>query len=64
MWSLGSWMSRKWQQCQARKVEAEQLLKKCGVSEDVLREQWEMQVKAQTQLAPSQYACYVLKCCF
>ncbi|KAI0337661.1 hypothetical protein BDW22DRAFT_1339467, partial [Trametopsis cervina] len=50
--SMGSWLSRKWKQCQTHKLKASEFLRDCGVAEDTLCEQWDAQVEAQTRLAP------------
>ena len=47
--ALGTWLSKKWQNCQDKKAEAFNDFISAGVEEHVLRAQWEEQVKAQTK---------------
>ena len=49
---LGDWLARKWFRCQELKWEAEAELEKLGISDQVLREQWNDQVQKQTKPAP------------
>lgn len=49
---LGEWLQQKYLQCQRRKTEAERKLKKGGEGVDFLKEQWKLQVAAQTKPSP------------
>lgn len=49
---LGHWLLRRIQHCRSKREAAELILKGCEYSEGLLREQWELQVKSQTQPLP------------
>ncbi|KII82649.1 hypothetical protein PLICRDRAFT_66933, partial [Plicaturopsis crispa FD-325 SS-3] len=49
---MGLWLSRRWVHCQRKKSDAVDLLKKCGIDDDVLRREWRAQVEEQTKPAP------------
>ncbi|KZP21347.1 hypothetical protein FIBSPDRAFT_718402, partial [Athelia psychrophila] len=51
---LGLWLARRWKKCILTKSKALEGVRQCGVSQDVLREQWRLQVAAQTRPAPRQ----------
>lgn len=59
---LGRWLQRKTQQCQARRLEAEEVLTGCGHSDETLRTQWAAQVAAQTKPLPRKYTCTPTYC--
>ncbi|KAF7964775.1 hypothetical protein HWV62_3126 [Athelia sp. TMB] len=48
----GEWLARRWKMCHKRKVEAEKGLRKSGKALPFLREQWALQVTAQTKPMP------------
>lgn len=49
---LGLWLHRKLLLCDEKMEESEACLKACGFSEEVLRREWEAQIKAQTKPLP------------
>ncbi|KII83586.1 hypothetical protein PLICRDRAFT_119196 [Plicaturopsis crispa FD-325 SS-3] len=49
---LGLWLARRWLHCQRKKSDAAKRLEDCGVSDDVLRREWDAQVNEQTKPAP------------
>ncbi|KII82995.1 hypothetical protein PLICRDRAFT_119974 [Plicaturopsis crispa FD-325 SS-3] len=49
---LGLWLARRWLHCQRKKSDATQRLRDCGISDDVLRREWDAQVNEQTKPAP------------
>lgn len=49
---LGEWLQRKYLQCQSRKAEAARKLEEGGQEVDFLKEQWKLQVAAQTKPSP------------
>ncbi|KAJ7507645.1 hypothetical protein B0H11DRAFT_2218486 [Mycena galericulata] len=51
---LGEWIRRRHAHCVNKRVEAQKALGKSGKSVSLLREQWAMQVKAQTKPLPRQ----------
>ncbi|KAE9391464.1 hypothetical protein BT96DRAFT_959544 [Gymnopus androsaceus JB14] len=55
MWKLGVWLRRKVLACENKLNEAESVLGKCGFSEDILRREWDAQIKAQTKPLPRQH---------
>jgi hypothetical protein len=46
---MGSWLVRKWNSCQAKKVDARIKLDELGLPEDLLRVEWQKQLKEQTK---------------
>jgi hypothetical protein len=52
LFKLGTWLQRKVHACDVKCGEAEEVLGECGFPEDVLRREWEAQVKAQTKPLP------------
>jgi rRNA maturation endonuclease Nob1 len=52
LFKLGTWLRRKTHACEVKLKEAEETLGECGFAEDVLRREWEAQVKAQTKPLP------------
>lgn len=52
MYKLGLWLRRKVLLCGEKLKEAENVLSNCGFSQDVLRREWEAQIKAQTKPLP------------
>jgi hypothetical protein len=52
LFKLGTWLRRKTHACEVKLQEAEEVLRECGFSEEVLRREWEAQVKAQTKPLP------------
>ena len=46
---LGSWLNRKWIDCQQRKVKAKGELDDLKIGEDILRNEWAAQIKEQTK---------------
>ena len=59
LYKLGHWLARKVLVCNEKLREAEEVLWSCGFTEEVLRQEWEVQVKAQTKPLPCkcQIAC-------
>ncbi|KAE9397534.1 hypothetical protein BT96DRAFT_957901 [Gymnopus androsaceus JB14] len=49
---LGVWLHWKVIACESKLNEAEEVLRKCGFSEDVLQQEWDAQIKAQTKPLP------------
>lgn len=49
---LGAWLSRKWYQCQERKLAAERTLQEVGLPHHVLRMEWQEQIHCQTKPLP------------
>ncbi|KAJ3474207.1 hypothetical protein NLI96_g12591 [Meripilus lineatus] len=49
---LGMWLNRRWQRCESMKREAEDHLLRDGVDMEVLKAEWEAQVRTQTKPAP------------
>ncbi|KAJ7240316.1 hypothetical protein B0H12DRAFT_1024705, partial [Mycena haematopus] len=49
---LGEWINRRYRHSVGKRAAATEELDKCGKSEDVLREQWDLQVRAQTRPLP------------
>ena len=47
--ALGQWLARKWVLCQKKKHITLEGLRELGVDEDVLREEWAVQVAYQTK---------------
>lgn len=56
--SLGLWLSRRWDRCQALKNEATEGLSEIPIDIGVLREEWKSQVATQTKPAPSKSLSY------
>lgn len=54
---LGHWLGRKWHQCQSRLRAAQREVSESGFSSEELRDEWRLQVEAQTKPAPSMYPC-------
>ncbi|GBE80402.1 hypothetical protein SCP_0301170 [Sparassis crispa] len=52
LFSLGHWLNKKWKQCQAKRLVAAEAVEQCGITDEVLREQWAAQVRDQTKPAP------------
>lgn len=52
MYTLGAWLRRKLTACEQKYKEAEASLKECAFDEEVLRDQWQAQIKAQTRPLP------------
>lgn len=52
---LGHWLSRKWIQCQDKKLAAQSDLAGCPIEVSVLREEWRAQVKEQMKPAPREF---------
>lgn len=48
----GDWLARRWSTCEKRKTQAAQALRKTGKDVAFLREQWDLQVAAQTKPMP------------
>jgi hypothetical protein len=46
---LGSWLNRKWINCQKRKTQAQADLDELGIDMEVLRAEWAAQIKEQTK---------------
>lgn len=55
LYRFGEWIDRKLLNLQKRKDSSNQELESCGVSMDILREQWKKQVSKQTETIPRQY---------
>lgn len=55
LYKLGHWLARKVLLSNQKKIEAEEVLQGCGFTEEVLRREWEAQVKAQTKPLPRKY---------
>lgn len=55
LFKLGTWLRRKVCACDVKLKEAEKVLAECGFQEDVLRCEWEAQVKAQTKPLPRKF---------
>ncbi|KAJ3816384.1 hypothetical protein F5880DRAFT_1619395 [Lentinula raphanica] len=55
MHKLGSWLRRKVFLCNEKLKEAEENIRVCGIAEEVLRQEWDAQVKAQTKPLPRQH---------
>ncbi|KZP06311.1 hypothetical protein FIBSPDRAFT_914718 [Athelia psychrophila] len=51
---LGLWLARRWKKSVVTQDRARAGVQQCGVSQDVLREQWQLQVASQTRPAPRQ----------
>lgn len=49
---LGEWINRRYRHCIQKRAEAKKELAKAGKSTEMLREQWEAQVAAQTRPLP------------
>ncbi|KAL6305915.1 hypothetical protein BKA93DRAFT_730537, partial [Sparassis latifolia] len=52
LFSLGHWLNKKWKQCQAKRLVAAEAVEQCGITDEVLREQWAAQVRDQTKPTP------------
>lgn len=55
MYKLGLWLRRKVLLCDEKLKEAGDVLRDCSFSEDVLRREWEAQIKAQTKPLPHKH---------
>ncbi|KAJ3825201.1 hypothetical protein F5880DRAFT_1478695 [Lentinula raphanica] len=55
LYKLGLWLHRKVLLCNEKLKEAEEILQACGIPEEVLRDEWEAQIKAQTKPLPRQH---------
>lgn len=53
LFKLGVWLHRKVTLCDQKYAEADEVVKNCGFTEDVLRHEWAAQIKAQTKPLPS-----------
>ncbi|KAJ7796379.1 hypothetical protein B0H14DRAFT_3494859 [Mycena olivaceomarginata] len=49
---LGEWIARRYKHSLGKRAEATKALRECGKSKDVLRDQWNLQVAAQTKPLP------------
>ncbi|KAF7360907.1 hypothetical protein MSAN_01120600 [Mycena sanguinolenta] len=49
---LGEWINRRYRHSLLKRAEAEEELRKCGKPTELLREQWSLQVQAQTRPLP------------
>lgn len=63
LFKMGTWLRRKVHACDVKLKEAEEVLGKCGFKEDVLRHEWEAQVKAQTKPLPRKRFILLLQYC-
>jgi len=52
LYKLGLWLRRKVLACDEKMKDSEECLRVCGFSEEVLRREWEAQIKAQTKPLP------------
>lgn len=52
LYKLGLWLCRKVLACDEKMKDSEECLRVCGFSEEVLRREWEAQIKAQTKPLP------------
>lgn len=52
LYKFGHWLGRKVLLCNQKLVTAREALRSCGFSEEVLRQEWAAQVKAQTKPLP------------
>lgn len=52
LYKFGHWLARKVLVCNEKLIEAQEVLRSCGFTEEVLRQEWEAQVKAQTKPLP------------
>lgn len=53
---LGDWIRRKLKSgVELQTTESQKILDSCGVSDSVLREQWKLQVEAQTSVRARKY---------
>ncbi|KAJ3714474.1 hypothetical protein C8R42DRAFT_726479 [Lentinula raphanica] len=55
LYKIGLWLRRKVLACDEKLKEADAVLQRCGVDEDVLRREWRAQIKAQTKPLPRQH---------
>ncbi|KAJ3764685.1 hypothetical protein FB446DRAFT_795852 [Lentinula raphanica] len=56
MYKLGLWLRHKVLACDEKLKDAEEVLRLCGIPEEVLQDEWEAQIKAQTKPLPRQHA--------
>ncbi|KAJ3713069.1 hypothetical protein C8R42DRAFT_593707 [Lentinula raphanica] len=56
MYKLGLWLRCKVLACDEKLKDAEEVLRLCGIPEEVLPDEWEAQIKAQTKPLPRQHA--------
>lgn len=47
--TLGDWLKRKWENCQQRRLKAEQNFDAVNLHEDVIRQEWNAQIIEQTK---------------
>lgn len=52
LYKLGHWLSRKARVCNEKMIAVREVLRSCGFTEEVLRREWEAQVRAQTKPLP------------
>lgn len=55
LFTLGSWLRRRWDRCEALLEEAEEKLRGIDVTKDILRREWQAQVRFQTKPVPRMY---------
>ncbi|KAF8127341.1 hypothetical protein K438DRAFT_1646448 [Mycena galopus ATCC 62051] len=57
LFRLGEWIHRRYRHCVAKRTESTKALRECEKSTALLREQWQLQVVAQTKPLPRMWAC-------
>lgn len=55
LYKFGHWLARKVLVCNEKSIEADEVLRSCGFTKEVLRREWEAQVKAQTKPLPRKF---------
>jgi len=56
LFRLGEWIRRRYRHCVAKRAESTKALRECEKSTALLREQWQLQVVAQTKPLPRTWA--------
>ncbi|KAJ3831082.1 hypothetical protein F5878DRAFT_504093, partial [Lentinula raphanica] len=58
LYKLRLWLRRKVLVCAEKLKDAEEVLRVCGIPEEVLRDEWQAQIKAQTKPLPRKFLTY------